>query len=128
MPRDFLIAGQAPKLKWKKNPRGKKRTIKDAIEIAKQNGVQIPNDVEFMQAKPGELVGSLEELLADGLMETARGPLVTAQPDGFIYWEHHFNRFDKIRFRIHPEILTSDEAIVGTFVHEMFELAELREV
>jgi hypothetical protein len=34
----------------------------------------------------------------------------------------------RIPFQVHPEILTSDEAIVAVFQHEMYELSLMREV
>jgi hypothetical protein len=63
-----------------------KRTIEEAVEIAKRNGVEIPEDVEFFEAEPG------------------------------------------IPFRIHPDVLTSDEAVVGVFQHEIYELSLIRQV
>ena len=61
-------------------------------------------------------------------METAKGPNVYPRTDGYVYWSGHYNRRGKIVFYIHPEILTGDECIVAVFQHEMFELAEFREV
>ena len=40
----------------------------------------------------------------------------------------HYNKNRKVPFRIHPDVLTSDEAIVAVFRHEMHELSLLREV
>jgi len=45
-----------------------------------------------------------------------------------VYWSDHYNRFGKIPFLIHPDILTSDEGIVAVFEHEICELAHLRQV
>ena len=60
-------------------------------------------------------------------MTTARIRGVT-EKDGYVYWRDHVDgETGKIRVRVHPDILTSDEAIVGVFQHEMFELGELRE-
>jgi len=61
-------------------------------------------------------------------METAKGPDMHEQPDGYVYWEQHYNQFGMIPFKVHPEILTGDECIVGVFQHEMHELSQLREV
>jgi hypothetical protein len=49
-------------------------------------------------------------------------------PDGYIYWSDHYNISGKVPFLVHPDVLTSDEAIVAVLQHEMFELTELREV
>ena len=126
--RTFRIAGQEPKVKWSKNKRGGKRTIKRAEAIARKYGVPIPEDVVFFEAEPGELEGSWEDLFTDRGLETARGPDMAEHSDGYMYWDSHYNIFGKIPFLIHPEVLISDEAIVAVFQHEMFELSELREV
>jgi hypothetical protein len=126
--RIYRIAGQAPKVRWKRNARRKKRTIKKAVAIAVHWGVHIPDDVAFVEADPAELRGSLKELIAGGEMETARGPEMSERRDGYVYWHDHYNIFGKILFRIHPEVLTSDEGIVGVIEHEMYELRQFREV
>jgi hypothetical protein len=126
--RAFRIGGQGPKVRWKKNKGGLKRTIEEAVAIAKRHGVEIPEDVEFFEAEPGELEGSLKGFLAGQRFETARGPRVTEHEDGRIYWRDHYNKDRKVPFRIHPDVLTSDEAIIGVLQHEMHELSLLREV
>jgi hypothetical protein len=118
----------APNVKWKRNPGGLKRTIKEAEAIARENGVQIPNGVVFFEAEPGELKGTLRGLAAGEKMETALGPGVVEHPDGYVYWQDHFNVLGVIPFQIHPEVLTRDEAIVAVIEHEMSELSQLREV
>lgn len=57
--RAFRIGGQGPKVRWKKNKGGLSRTIEEAVAIARRNGVEVPEDVEFFEADPGELKGSL---------------------------------------------------------------------
>jgi hypothetical protein len=47
---------------------------------------------------------------------------------GTISWAQHYNRFGKIPFLIHPEVLTSDEAIVAVLTHELYEIERLRKV
>jgi hypothetical protein len=114
---------------WKMNVGRKRRGIEEAVAIAKANGVQIPNDVEFFEDEDDELIGSLKEFLAGGQMDTARGPDAYSINEDYVYWDGHYNeRTGKIPFRVHPDILASDEAIVGTFEHEMYELAKLRAV
>jgi hypothetical protein len=98
------------------------------VAIAKKHGVAIPADVVFFQSEPGDLEGAWEDLFTDRGMETARGPVVFEHPDGYVYWQDHYNRFGKIPFLVHPDVLSSDEAIVAVFQHEMFELSRLREV
>jgi len=122
------IGGQLPKVKWKRNRRRSRRTISRAQSIARKHGVEIPDDVAFFEAEPGELDGSWDDLWTARGMETARGPAVYERPDGYIYWKDHYNIAAKVPFLIHPDVLTSDEAIVGVFCHEMYELAELRAI
>jgi hypothetical protein len=98
------------------------------VAIARQDGVRIPDDVEFSEAETGELKGSLAEFFAGGEMVTAKGPDMPSGGDPYFYWVQHYNRFGKIPFKIHPEILTGDESIIGVFQHEMYELESLREV
>ncbi len=88
----------------------------------------MPEDVEFFEAEPGELEGSLRGYFAGRRFETARGPESRRTEDGRIHWQDHYNKDGKIPFRIHPDVLTSDEAIVAVFQHEMHELSLLREV
>ncbi len=102
--------------------------MRKAEAIARKHGVQIPDDVVFFGAEPGELEGSWQDLFTRWGMETARGPALVEHPDGYMYWNDHYNAFGKIPFRVHPEVLMSDEAIVAVFQHEMFELSELRRV
>src|SRR5206468_1591053 len=71
--RAFRVGGQGPKFRWKKNRGGLKRTIDQAVAIAREYGIEVP-------------------------------------------------------FRIHPDVLISDEAIVAVFQHEMHELSLLREM
>ncbi len=77
--------------------------------------MQIPVDVVFFEAEPGELEGSWDDLFTSRGMETARGPALREHPDGYIHWHDHYNISGKIPFLIHPEVLTSDEAIVAVF-------------
>jgi hypothetical protein len=122
------IGGQGPRIEWQKNARGVKRAIAEAIRIARLHGVKIPKDLAFFEAAPGELLGTFEELFAGGSMETARGPAVREARDGTISWAQHYNRFNRIPFLIHPEVLTSDEAIVAVLTHEVYEIEQLRRV
>jgi hypothetical protein len=124
----FRIGGQGPKVRWKRNKGGLKRTIDEAVALARRHGVKVPEDVEFFEAEPGELEGRLKGFLAGQRFETARGPRVTEHEDGRIYWRNHYNKNRKVPFRIHPDVLTSDEAIIAVFQHETHELSLLREV
>ena len=87
---------------------------------------RIPDDVELFEAEPGELRGTLEDLVAGKEMETARIAGVTEDAEGQVHWRDHYNRFGKIPILINPDVLRSDEAIVAVVVHEVYELEELR--
>jgi hypothetical protein len=126
--RAFRIGGQGPKIRWKRNKGGLKRTIEQAVAIAGKHGVDVPADVEFFEAEPGALEGGLEWFFSGQRFETARGPRVTEHEDGRVYWQDHHNKNGKVPFQIHPDVLTSDEAIVAVIQHEMHELSLLREV
>jgi hypothetical protein len=88
----------------------------------------VPEDVAFFEADPGELEGNWKGLHSGRRFETARGPLVNEADDGRVYWRSHYNKDGKIPFRVHPDVLTSDEAIIAVFQHEMHELSLFREV
>src|SRR6202521_5056068 len=105
-----MIAGQSPRIQWKDNAAGQVRTIKDAIAIARQNGVEVPDDVSFW-------VDELGELHPDW---TACGPRVDKADGSIVYWSDlvHYET-GKVPFRIWEGILKSDEAIVAVFAHEM---------
>jgi hypothetical protein len=122
------IRGQAPKVRWRRNKDGRRRTIEEEVEIARKYGVEIPDDVIFVEADPGELVGSMRWLRSGKSFESAKGPRVTEHTDQRIHWRDHYNRDGKIPFLINPDILTSDEAIVAVFQHEICELLMLRRV
>src|ERR1700733_4265383 len=99
-----MIAGQSPKVKWKENLDGKKRTIDEAKEIAKWFGVRIADDVDFFEDEDGELPENM----------TARGPKVTKRAGAIVHWSDLVNTLTgKVPFLIRPDILKSDEAIVG---------------
>jgi hypothetical protein len=126
--RHFQIRGHAPTVQWKQNKDTLVRSIQEAIAIAQTYGVEIPEDVTFFVAEPGELKGTLRGLFSGQDFESAKGPTVTEHKDGRIHWQDHFNRYKKIPFQIHPDVLTSDEAIAAVFRHEMHELSLLRSV
>jgi len=112
-----MIAGQSPRLKWRENPEGKKRTIEEAKEIARLHGVRIPDDVDFFEDEDGDLPENM----------TARGPKVTKLAGSVVYWSDMLNSLTgKVPFLVRSDILNSDEAIVAVFAHEMYELEALR--
>src|SRR5437667_3284782 len=112
-----MIAGQRPRMDWRPNQDGQARTIDQAVAIAKANGVRIPDDVAFFVADEGDL----------GADTTARGPRIDKLAGSIVLWSDLVHdRTGKVPFRIRPDILKSDEAIVAVFGHEMYELEKLR--
>ncbi len=107
------------------NAAGGRRSI-DEVRNVVADYVRIPEDVEFFEAEPEELAGTMEDLAAGREMETARIAGVTEDAEGWVHWRDHYNRFGKIPILINPDVLRSDEAIVAVVVHEMYELEELR--
>jgi hypothetical protein len=112
-----MITGQSPRIEWRPNPKGEIRTVEEAKTIARNHGVPVPDDVDFFADELGEL--------HEG--RTACGPRVDKPAGSIVHWtDLVHDRTGKIPFRIWPEILKSDEAIVAVLAHEMFELEKLR--
>jgi hypothetical protein len=102
---------------WRDNPGGQIRTIEEAMQLAEQYGVVIPNDIEFHVDESGELNSDV----------TARGPRVDKPTGKPVYWSDLVHdRTHKVPFRIWAGILKSDEAIVAVIAHEMYEIRGLR--
>ena len=72
----FMIARQSPRCQWKPNAAGVARTIDQAIEIAKSNGVNIPDGVAFFIDEDGDLDPDT----------TARGPKITKCERESVLW------------------------------------------
>ena len=79
--------------------------------------MQIPDDVDFFVDE----LGDLDE------RTTARGPMVSKLAGTIVTWSDLAHDITgKVPFRIRPDILTGDEAIVAVIAHEMYELEMLR--
>ena len=112
-----MIAGKSPRLTWQPNLDGQKRTIEEARAIAKQAGIHIHYEVDFFEDEEGELPEDL----------TVQGPRVTKRAGSIVYWADLVNgSIGKVPFLIRPDVLQSDEAIVGVFGHEMYVLDAVR--
>jgi len=112
-----MITGQFPRIKWRSNSTGGRRTPQDTRTIAGENGVVIPEDVEFFSDELNELHENW----------TACGPRVDKLAGSIVFWADLVHDLtNKVPFRFWPGILDSDEAIVAVFAHEMFELERLR--
>src|SRR5215204_4398823 len=115
-----MIAGQSPRIQWNDNPGGEVRTTEQAIVIAQQNGVEIPDDAAFF-------IGESDTLITFGPERTACGPRVDKPEGAIVSWSDLVHdKTGRVPFRIWDGILKSDEAIVAVFAHELYELAELR--
>jgi hypothetical protein len=114
------IAGFEPGVSWAPNPGAQRRTIAEAMEIAKRNGVDVPVYLHFTDDPLGLLAGK---------KFTARGPQITKPAGGSVTWADHIDpRTGKIVIRVRADILESDEAIVAVFTHETYEFRELRQM
>ena len=105
--------------KWAPNPGGKTRTIDEAIEIARNNGVRIEEDIQFFLVDEKFLP---RDTFASYLKTRPKvaGDVVT--------WEEFLNRFGKVPVQISKEVLKSDEQVVAVMGHEMYELNALRDM
>ena len=113
-----MIAALAPRYTWRTNPGGKKRTLSEALELATQWEVKIPKYFEFHVASKTSPLAANEFARAPGFKEF----------DGtIIKWEKLLNIRGRLPIRLNPSIFTSDEAIVATIAHEVFEIGMLEE-
>ncbi len=112
-----MIAGQSPRLQWQPNHQGQTRALEQAIEIARTNGVDIADDLDFFLDELGELHADF----------TACGPRVDKLAGSIVHWSDLVHdRTGKVSFRIWPGILKSDEAIVAVLANEVYEIEQLR--
>lgn len=114
-----MISGQSPRRRWRPNPDGQTRTIEQAVAIAKRFGVHVPDDVAFFVDEFGDLDSDT----------TAKSSRVTKPAGATVHWSDLVHDLTgRVPFRIRPDILASDEAIVAVIAHEMYELDELRPI
>ena len=112
-----MVSGLSPRIKWAANPGGETRTIEEAVVIAEQNGIKIPDDIEFFPDNSADL----------GPRCVARAPRVGKRSGSCVLWSDLIHpRTNKVPVRVWVGVLKSDEAIVATFAHELFELEFLR--
>lgn len=117
--REATISGQFPAMTWRRNSDGPVRTIDEAVEIARRNGVAIPDDVAFFVDEQGELGANI----------TARAPIIRKPAGGEVRWSDLVNaRTGRVPIIIRPDILESDEAIVAVFAHELHEIEGFRKI
>jgi hypothetical protein len=91
--------------------------MREAYDIARQHGVEIPDYVEFHVLPKGypmavnQFAKTTEFREFDGTV---------------IQWDKFLNQRGKVPFLVKPDVMTSDEAIVAVFGHEVFEIECLR--
>jgi hypothetical protein len=113
---EVLGAGRYPTVQWVDNAGGVTRSIEQAVQIARRNGVHIPDDIQFFDVAPGSLG-------ADTLAQYTR---LSGRANDLVPWNAFYNLEGRIPVRIDSTILRSDQGIVGIIGHEMHELNTLR--
>jgi hypothetical protein len=109
---------QGPRIKWPKNPDGAIRTADEAVEIARKNGVTIPDDI-LLKKTSGKFLPDSTYAEYFRVRSTDPGKLIS--------WEDFYNKdLDQLLVRIEHSVFESDEAIVAILGHEMHELNNLR--
>lgn len=117
-----IVSGyaQGPKLTWAKNPDGAVRTIDEAVEIARKNGVEIPDDVLFKKINGKYLPDSTyARYFAHLGMDASKR----------IRWTEFYDKdLDELLVHVEDSVFKSDEAIVAILAHEMHEINSLRKL
>jgi hypothetical protein len=109
---------QGPTIQWVKNRDGATRTIHEAMEIARKNGVEIPDDMLFKKVSGRSLP---DKTYAEYFSRKR------SNPSELITWDDFYSKdLDQLLVRIESSVFESDEAIVAIFAHEMHELNNLR--
>lgn len=103
---------------WRPNPDGAARSIDEAVAIARAHGVEIPDDITFLPRAGKHFPPKTFAAYFDRTFADARHVL---------HWDDFYRHAeDDIAVHISTDILSSDEAIVALFAHEMHELNGLR--
>ncbi len=109
---------QSPRLQWAKNTNGAVRTIEEALEMARRNGVEIPDDIIIRK--------TAGKLLPKNSLAAYFGR-IGIDPNKTISWAEFFDEdLDGLLVRVDQTVFESDEAIVAILAHEMHELNNLR--
>ncbi|MEZ4364028.1 MAG: hypothetical protein R3B48_27895 [Kofleriaceae bacterium] len=103
---------------WNLNPDGATRTLEEALEIARQNGIAIEDDIVF-RVVPGN------KLPRDTYARYFRKRFVSG---GRVTWNNIATAKDEVPIVLSEEVLKSDEAIVAVIAHELHEVEMLRQV
>jgi hypothetical protein len=113
---DVAGAGAYPRVLFRPNPGGQVRTLDEAVELASRSGVNFdPEDFVFrLDPNLPRNVGAQYGATMNQVASSVKVP-----------WRS-FQRLDgKILIRVNPNILASDDAIIGTLAHELYEASAL---
>jgi hypothetical protein len=102
------------------NAGGQVRSLEEALQIASQNGVQVPSYVSVF-ARPAE-----EMPLVGGAPARAAFAQFGKNAPGMISWEQDVLVQGQLPLRLNQEILASDEAIICTLAHETHEITTVQ--
>jgi hypothetical protein len=83
--------GYTPRIDWNDNADGSTRSIDEAVSIARNHGVDIPDIAAFF-------VDELDELKSLDESITARGPKITKPPGGTVVLDDLLNKFGQVPF------------------------------
>jgi hypothetical protein len=109
---------QGPRLQWAKNPNGAVRTVDEAVKIARQHGVHIPDDILLRKVT--------SKHLPDNTYAKYFGS-DTNEPSKLVRWDDFYNQdLDQLLVRVEQTVFQSDEAIVAVLGHEMHEINHLK--
>ena len=119
-----ITAGTATRSsKFAVNPMRLKRSVEEAVELARQHGVEIPWDVRII----GAPISAMSRV--DGSIVRAEYATLGAFGGGArITWADFLNAEGVVPVRLKTSVFLSDEAIVSTLGHEMHELNALRTI
>jgi hypothetical protein len=105
---------------WLKNPDGARRTVDEALEIARANGVDVADDVLVLKLKGKHLPDNTYARYFSAHR---------TDPNQLIRWEDFYDKdLDELVVHISEDVFRSDEAIVAILAHEMHELSNLRRI
>lgn len=130
-PRRFNIAGQRPDV-WpalQSNPGGVIRSESEIHILLDENGITIPDDIEFYVGDPEEFEGDTLDDLTKGHIVTARFTGLRENSYGYVYFKDFYHlETGKMPVLLNPAILVSDEAILAVVVHELHEMMLFRKL
>ena len=110
---------------WVDNANGVTRTPQEAIALAEQHGVVIPEDVAIHFVESDQLLNTV-----GAKAEYSQLPRNAANQgaNDLITWDSLKNSQGKIPVRFSTDLLSSDEAAVAHIGHEMYELNKFEDI